>query len=198
MTEPDFESLRREFPVLARKTYLNSGSYCALANEVKAAFEAYMDDRLLVGANWDLWITKNEAVRSLTASLLRALPDEIAVTASVSAGLNALASALDFSGPRNKVVVSDFEFPDQCPDLARTGAARRPGGACAARRRTAIFRSRCSKRRSMRARSSSPSRMSASATVRSSTSRESCGSRMPRAPQCWSIATNRSAPWTLT
>ena len=35
MTEPDFETLRREFPVLARKTYLNSGSYCALANEVK-------------------------------------------------------------------------------------------------------------------------------------------------------------------
>ena len=125
MTEPDFESLRREFPVLARKTYLNSGSYCALANEVKAAFEAYLDDRLLVGANWDLWITKNEAVRSLTASLLRALPDEIAVTASVSAGLNALASALDFSGPRNKVVVSDFEFPTN----AQIWHAQEPRGA---------------------------------------------------------------------
>src|SRR3984957_14607985 len=125
MTEPDFESLRREFPVLARKTYLNSGSYCALANEVRAAFEAYLDDRLLVGANWDLWITKNEAVRSLTASLLRALPDEIAVTASVSAGLNALASALDFSGPRNKVVVSDFEFPTN----AQIWHAQEPRGA---------------------------------------------------------------------
>ena len=39
MTEPDFKTLRREFPVLARKTYLNSGSYCALANDVKAAFD---------------------------------------------------------------------------------------------------------------------------------------------------------------
>jgi selenocysteine lyase/cysteine desulfurase len=109
--EPNFEALRKEFPLLARKTYLNSGSYCALANEVKAAFEAYMEDRLLVGANWDVWVMKNEAVRSLTATLLHASPDEIAVTASVSAGLNALASAFDFSGPRNKVVVSDFEFP---------------------------------------------------------------------------------------
>jgi selenocysteine lyase/cysteine desulfurase len=109
--EPNFQALRREFPVLERKTYLNSGSYCALANDVKAAFEGYMEDRLLVGANWDVWITKNESVRALTARLLRAAPDEIAVTASVSAGLNALASALDFSGPRNKVVVSDFEFP---------------------------------------------------------------------------------------
>jgi len=109
--EPNFQALRKEFPVLERKTYLNSGSYCALANDVKAAFEAYMEDRLLVGANWDVWVTKNESVRALTATLLHATPDEIAVTASVSAGLNALASALDFSGPRNKVVVSDFEFP---------------------------------------------------------------------------------------
>jgi selenocysteine lyase/cysteine desulfurase len=45
------------------------------------------------------------------ASVLRVTPGEIAVTASASAGINALASALDFSGPRRKVIVSDFEFP---------------------------------------------------------------------------------------
>src|ERR1700688_3644159 len=123
--EPNFQALRKEFPVLARKTYLNSGSYCALANDVKSAFEAYMEDRLLVGANWDVWITKNESVRTLTATLLHASPDEIAVTASVSAGLNALASALDFSGPRNKVVVSDFEFPTN----AQIWHAQEPRGA---------------------------------------------------------------------
>ena len=123
--EPNFQALRKEFPVLERKTYLNSGSYCALANDVKAAFEAYMEDRLLVGANWDVWVTKNESVRSLTATLLHAAPDEIAVTASVSAGLNALASALDFSGPRNKVVVSDFEFPTN----AQIWHAQEPRGA---------------------------------------------------------------------
>jgi len=123
--EPNFQALRREFPVLERKTYLNSGSYCALANDVKAAFEAYMADRLLVGANWDVWITKNESVRSLTATLLHAAPDEIAVTASVSAGLNSLASALHFSGPRNKVVISDFEFPTN----AQIWHAQEPRGA---------------------------------------------------------------------
>lgn len=108
---PDFAALRREFPVLQRKTYLNSGAYCALANSVRAAIEAYMEDRLAVGADWDTWVTKNEVVRSLMARILSATPDEIAVTASASAGINSLASALDFSGPRNKVVVSDFEFP---------------------------------------------------------------------------------------
>lgn len=123
--EPNFQSLRKEFPVLERKTYLNSGSYCALANDVKAAFEAYMEDRLLLGANWDAWITKNESVRALTATLLHAAPDEIAITASVSAGLNALASACDFSGLRNKVVVSDFEFPTN----AQIWHAQEPRGA---------------------------------------------------------------------
>jgi selenocysteine lyase/cysteine desulfurase len=123
--EPNFQALRKEFPVLQRKTYLNSGSYCALANDVKAAFEAYMEDRLLVGANWDVWITKNESVRALTAKLLHASPDEIAVTASVSAGLNALASSLDFTGKRNKVVISDFEFPTN----AQIWHAQEPRGA---------------------------------------------------------------------
>ena len=107
----DFKALRARFPVLERKTYLNSGSYCALADSVKAAINSYMDDRLLVGANWDVWVTKNEAVRAAMAQVLRAQPDEIAVTASASAGINSLASALDFTGRRNKVVLSDFEFP---------------------------------------------------------------------------------------
>ena len=123
--ELNFAALRKEFPVLQRKTYLNSGSYCALANEVRAAFDAYMEDRLAVGANWDVWVMKNEAVRNLTAQLLHATPDEIAVTASVSAGLNALASALQFDGPRNKVVVSDFEFPTN----AQIWHAQEPRGA---------------------------------------------------------------------
>ncbi len=107
----DFNALRRRFPVLERKTYLNSGSYCALADTVRDAINAYMEDRLLVGANWDVWVSKNEAVRAGMARVLRAQPDEIAVTASASAGINALASAIDFSGPRDKVVISDFEFP---------------------------------------------------------------------------------------
>src|SRR5215472_7710749 len=121
----DFKALRRRFPVLERKTYLNSGSYCALADSVRDAINAYMDDRLQVGANWDVWVTKNEAVRRAMAAVLRAAPDEIAVTASASAGLNALASALEFRAPRNKVVVSDFEFPTN----AQIWHAQEPRGA---------------------------------------------------------------------
>jgi selenocysteine lyase/cysteine desulfurase len=121
----DFSALRSRFPVLERKTYLNSGSYCALADTVKEAINNYMDDRLLVGANWDVWVMKNEAVRAGMAQVLRAQPDEIAVTASASAGINALASALNFNQPRNKVIISDFEFPTN----AQIWHAQEPRGA---------------------------------------------------------------------
>ena len=75
--EQNFEALRKEFPVLQRKTYLNSGSYCALANEVRAAFNAYMEDRLLVGANWDVWVTKKGAPVSRSAQRTTAKRGEL-------------------------------------------------------------------------------------------------------------------------
>jgi selenocysteine lyase/cysteine desulfurase len=107
----DFEPFRAEFPTLRHKTYLNSGSYGLLSRKVEAAFRRYLDGRLEEGVNWDQWIGQTEAVRDGMAALLNATPREIAVTTSASAGINALASALDFSGPRNRVVVSNFEFP---------------------------------------------------------------------------------------
>lgn len=107
----DAKAFRARFPTLQSKTYINSGAYGLLAAEVRAAFEAYLDARLHSGSEWGWWVEREEAVRNGMAALLRASPDEIAVTASASAGTNALASALDFSGERNKVVVSNFEFP---------------------------------------------------------------------------------------
>ena len=121
----DFEALRSRFPLLREKTYLNSGSYAALADSVRAAFTNYLNDRLAVGANWDVWVTKNEAVRSGLAAILRARPDEIAVTTSTTAGINAVASALDFSGKRDTIVTSNLEFPTN----AQIWHAQEPRGA---------------------------------------------------------------------
>ena len=108
---PDWAAFRALFPTLKDKTYLASGSYGLLAGVVEAAVRQYLDDRTAKGADWGGWGERQEAVRDAVAGLLNAQADEIAVTASVSAGLNALASALDFTGKRNKVVISDFEFP---------------------------------------------------------------------------------------
>jgi selenocysteine lyase/cysteine desulfurase len=106
-----WEQIRARFPVLQKQTYLNSCSYAALASEVETSLQRYLAARNNRGADWDYWLERNQAVRASVARLLGAGSDEIAVTASVSAGINALASALSFDGPRNKVVITDFEFP---------------------------------------------------------------------------------------
>ena len=107
----DVAALRGRFPTLADTIYLNSGSYGLLADSVAAAVEAYLDSRRAKGADWGDWVARAERVREQMAELLNATGDEIAVTASASAGMNAVASALDFSGERNRILVSDYEFP---------------------------------------------------------------------------------------
>ena len=125
LEEPDWQSLRQRFPVFENKTYINSCSYGALSVDVIDAYNAYMNNRLTRGSDWEEWVGLNETVRARLARFLGAQPDEVAVTTSASAGQNALASALQFDGRRNKVVVSDYEFPT----TAQIWYAQEPRGA---------------------------------------------------------------------
>ncbi len=109
--EPDWANIRSLFPVLEKKTYLNSCAYGALATDVTDALQRYIRDRQEKGTDWNYWVERNDSVRNAVASFLGADPDEIAVTASASAGINSVASALNFDQARNKVVISEFEFP---------------------------------------------------------------------------------------
>lgn len=111
MSSFDVERWRAEFPIFEKKTFINSCSYGALSKSVRAAMTQYLDDRDERGADWDTWVGKNEELRGSYARLLGAKTEEIAVTASASAGINAIASAFDFSGKRRKIIITDFEFP---------------------------------------------------------------------------------------
>lgn len=102
---------RSRFPIFEHSVYLNSCSHGALSREVEAAYHAYLDSRHARGADWEAWCAKNETVRGRLARLLGATPAEIAVTTSASAALNSLVSALAPTAERNRVVISDFEFP---------------------------------------------------------------------------------------
>ena len=101
---------RDRFPIFERLVYLNSCSQGALSDAVRAAYLDYLDGWDDRGAPWDYWVERSEAARDSFARLVSAQPDDVAVTTSVSAGVSALASAIDFS-KRPKVVISDFEFP---------------------------------------------------------------------------------------
>ncbi len=68
----DWTAIRARFPILANKTYLNSCAYGALSTDVTAAFQAYLDDRLVKGTDWQFWVERNESVRTAVAKFLGA------------------------------------------------------------------------------------------------------------------------------
>jgi selenocysteine lyase/cysteine desulfurase len=103
-------SCRSRFPVFEHLVYLNSCSQGALSDAVRAAYLDYLDGWDERGAPWDYWVERSEAARATFARLVNAQPEDVAVTTSLSAGVSALASAIDF-GARPKVVISDYEFP---------------------------------------------------------------------------------------
>lgn len=103
--------LRQHFPIFNSKTYINSCSYGALATSVQAAMQRYLDDRHEFGERWQYWTELQETLRDSTARLLGAHHDEVALTASLSAGLNAFVSSLNFAGARNTVVCTEYDFP---------------------------------------------------------------------------------------
>jgi selenocysteine lyase/cysteine desulfurase len=111
MTTAVPDSIRDRFPLLEHAVYLNSCSQGALSVDVRAAYQRYLTDWDEKGAPWGLWVELNEAARSRFARLLNASTDEIAVTTSVSAGVSSLLSGLRHPDGRNKIVMSDFEFP---------------------------------------------------------------------------------------
>ena len=104
-------SVRAEFPIFEHTTYANSCSQGALANRVRAAAEEWLAGWDENGAEWEFWVERNEAARSAFAGLLHAESDDVAVTTSVSQAVSALVSALDLTGERNRIVISEYEFP---------------------------------------------------------------------------------------
>jgi selenocysteine lyase/cysteine desulfurase len=104
-------AIRDEFPIFEHTLYANSCSQGALSRRVKAAAEEWLAGWDANGAEWAFWVERNEAARAAFAGLLHAEPDEVAVTTSVSQGVSGLVSALDLGGERNRIVISEYEFP---------------------------------------------------------------------------------------
>ena len=105
------EAIRTEFPIFEHTVYANSCSQGALSNRVRAAAESWLKGWDENGAEWEYWVERNEAARAAFAGLIHAETDDVAVTTSVSQGVSALVSALDLSGERNRIVISEYEFP---------------------------------------------------------------------------------------
>jgi selenocysteine lyase/cysteine desulfurase len=110
LTEQQVREIRTRFKIFQSKIYLNSCSQGALSDAVESGFDEYIASWHEQGSPWETWCERYEAARTAFAKFIHASPDEVAIVTSVSAGINGIASALNFR-ERNKIVMGEFEFP---------------------------------------------------------------------------------------
>jgi kynureninase len=108
----DLLALRNDYPILDKRTYLVSHSLGAMhrgAHDGMAGYLASWSERG-VGA-WYEWIDELARVADLVGVLIGAPSGTTVMRANVAVAMGDIASAIDFSGPRNKVVYSSLEWP---------------------------------------------------------------------------------------
>jgi selenocysteine lyase/cysteine desulfurase len=110
LTNTQVREIRSRFKIFQRKIYLNTCSQGALSDAVESGLNDFVASWHEQGSPWETWVERYEAARAAFAQFIHASPDEVAIVTSVSAGINGIASALNFR-ERNKVVMGEFEFP---------------------------------------------------------------------------------------
>jgi len=107
-----FAEYRREFPILARRNYLNSCSLGALSHRALARVAQFHEEWHTYGASawYEIWMSRLAELRTRVAALINATDAEIGLAASISAGLATVGSAIDY-GRRPRVVVAGLDFP---------------------------------------------------------------------------------------
>src|SRR5271155_1918189 len=106
ISDTQIQKIRSRFNIFKHKIYLNSCSQGPLSDAVQAGLQDFTASWHEQGSPWETWVNKYEAARSAFAQFINASPDEIAIVTSVSAGINGVASALNFES-RNKVVMGE-------------------------------------------------------------------------------------------
>jgi kynureninase len=104
---------RSEFPILDRTTYLISNSLGAMPRGVEDALHHYTDlwSKRGVRAWEDEWWMLAAEVGDQIGALMNAPKGSVACLQNVTTCQATVASCLDFSGRRNKVVYTDLNFP---------------------------------------------------------------------------------------
>lgn len=124
----DIEAWRRRIPLLASCIPMNNCSQAPQTDVTRAAAERYLESWNATGMDWDAWMEEVALAKAEFAKLIGATADDIALFSSVSEAASAVASALQFTGGRTKLVVSEAEFPT----VAHVWLAQEPRGASVA------------------------------------------------------------------
>ncbi len=111
----DLAGFRDEFPVLERKAYLISASLGPVSRRAQRYLQEYVDAWATEGAPDPVWMEhifpRMGTLKRTFAALVGADAAELAITTNVSMALSTIASCIDFTKGRNKLVLSELDFP---------------------------------------------------------------------------------------
>jgi kynureninase len=104
---------RDEFPILQKTVYMVSNSLGPMPRSVPSKLAEYGRDWGDLGVKaWAKgWWEKPVEVGNEIAPLLNADPGEIVMMPNVSIAQSAVVSSIDFSGPRDTIVMTELDFP---------------------------------------------------------------------------------------
>ena len=109
---PDLLARRADYPVLAHSTYLVNNSLGAMhrgsAQRLAEFAELWATRGVLA---WHDWLPEMTRIADLVGAIIGAPAGTTVLRQNVADCLGAVASSLDFAGPRNGVVYSDLEWP---------------------------------------------------------------------------------------
>ncbi|MCS7124468.1 MAG: aminotransferase class V-fold PLP-dependent enzyme [Candidatus Bathyarchaeota archaeon] len=103
----ELENIRKLFPVVKNKVFLNHAAQSPLPKPVADAMRQYVEDYSNFGASP---LEASDLGKSMFARLVGAKPEEIALVENTSVGLNIAANVLRYP-PGSKVVTTDLEYP---------------------------------------------------------------------------------------
>jgi kynureninase len=109
----DLLRYRAEFPILERTTYMISNSLGAMPRGVYDSAQSFCDMWATRGVRaWEeKWWEMSREVGDAVGVLMNAASGSVSMQPNVTSCQAVVASCLDFSGRRNKVVYSDMNFP---------------------------------------------------------------------------------------
>ncbi|HEX2721369.1 MAG TPA: aminotransferase class V-fold PLP-dependent enzyme [Gemmatimonadaceae bacterium] len=104
---------RKEFPILERTTYLVSNSLGPMPRSVPAKLAEYANDWGSLGVKaWTRgWWEKPLDVGNEIATLMNAGAGEVVMMPNVTIAQSAVCSAIDFTAPRDTIVMTELDFP---------------------------------------------------------------------------------------
>ncbi len=108
----DLLERRSDYPILSRRTYLINNSLGAMHRLTRQRLIDYAElwDTDGVVA-WNAWIPEVARVADLVGAILGAPPGTTVLRQNVADIIGTVASCLDFTGQRNRIVYSDREWP---------------------------------------------------------------------------------------